>query len=248
MERKIGDIFEYNSEWYQYVKDDMYDYCKDCAFFINLSCKALFGNRDCWLEATCKKLEKVGEPVTINGTLVQKMKTPVAIGCKQCVLNNNGCSIVYEKCFTNELYVNKQNQENMKENKLKLKPFDLEKAKDGKPVCTRDGRKARIICFDAKRKDNRGIVALVPSKDEGYEGTDDIITYPINGNYHGGHENDGDLMMLPEKKIGWVIIAKDKNGEIYTEYNIYPTKDNAVNAIYNISSEVIDVVKIEWEE
>ena len=31
-----------------------------------------------------------------------------------------------------------------------LKPFDLEAAKAGKPVCTRDGRKARIISFDRK--------------------------------------------------------------------------------------------------
>ena len=31
--------------------------------------------------------------------------------------------------------------------KLNLKEFDLEAAKAGKPVCTKDGRKARIICF-----------------------------------------------------------------------------------------------------
>lgn len=40
-----------------------------------------------------------------------------------------------------------------------LKPFSLEAAKAGKPVCTRDGHKARIICFD--RKDNTPIVALI---------------------------------------------------------------------------------------
>lgn len=43
-------------------------------------------------------------------------------------------------------------------NKNNLKPFSLEAAKAGKPVCTRDGRKARIICFDSKW---RPIVALV---------------------------------------------------------------------------------------
>ena len=31
-----------------------------------------------------------------------------------------------------------------------LKPFDLEAARAGSPVCTRDGRKARIVCFDKK--------------------------------------------------------------------------------------------------
>lgn len=45
----------------------------------------------------------------------------------------------------------------------KFKPFDLEQAKAGKPVCTRDGRKARIIYFDAKLK-NYSIVALVKEK------------------------------------------------------------------------------------
>lgn len=31
-----------------------------------------------------------------------------------------------------------------------MKEFDLEKAKAGHPVCTRNGNKARIICFDRK--------------------------------------------------------------------------------------------------
>lgn len=45
----------------------------------------------------------------------------------------------------------------------KYKPFDLEQAKAGKPVCTRDGHKARIICFDAKLE-NYSIIALVKKK------------------------------------------------------------------------------------
>ena len=43
----------------------------------------------------------------------------------------------------------------------KFKPFDLEQAKAGKPVCTRDGRKARIICFDTKTLGDYPIIALV---------------------------------------------------------------------------------------
>ena len=135
----------------------------------------------------------------------------------------------------------------MEEKKLKLKPFDLEKAKGGKPVCTRDGRKVRIICFDAKRKDNRGIVALVPSKDEGYEGTDDIITYPINGNYHGGHENDGDLMMLPEKKIGWVNVYYNRTDGITFSKHPYPSKEEAIKNAGTMSN-IIDTVNISWKE
>ena len=41
-----------------------------------------------------------------------------------------------------------------------MKPFNLEEAKAGKPVCTRDGLPARIICFDKRGYDNP-IVALI---------------------------------------------------------------------------------------
>ena len=127
---------------------------------------------------------------------------------------------------------------------MNLKEFNLEAAKAGKPVCTRDGRKARIICFDAKRKDEKNIIALVPSKD--YPGFEDLISYPNNGNYYGGHENDGDLMMLPEKKEGWVNVYKER---------IYSTKEEAIEATYDgvtyvdtVKVTYVDTVKVCWEE
>ena len=126
-----------------------------------------------------------------------------------------------------------------------LKPFDLEAAKAGKPVCTRDGRKARIICFDAKRKDEKNIIALVPSKD--YPGFEDLISYPNNGNYYGGHENDGDLMMLPEKKEGWVNVYKGLTQPFASVYpRIYKSKEEAIND--KPTERRIDTVKISWEE
>ena len=136
--------------------------------------------------------------------------------------------------------------------KLNLKEFDLEAAKAGKPVCTRDGRKARIICFDAKRKDGKNIMALIPSKE--YPGFEDLVAYPNNGNYHGGHENDGDLMMLPEKKEGWVNIynrnrprTSSENCYIMTGVSVFETKEGAISYI-DKDKEYIDTVKIEWEE
>ena len=47
-----------------------------------------------------------------------------------------------------------------------MKEFDLEQAKAGKPVCTRHGNKARIICFD-KRDSKHPIVALIDNKFSG---------------------------------------------------------------------------------
>lgn len=42
-----------------------------------------------------------------------------------------------------------------------MKPFDIELAKAGYPVCTRDGRPVRILCFDRKSVDGYSILALV---------------------------------------------------------------------------------------
>lgn len=90
-----------------------------------------------------------------------------------------------------------------------LKPFSLEAAKAGKPVCTRDGRKARIICFD--RKDIKPIVALVTL----INGTSVIekAFYYFEDGYHLSKNDNNiyDLMMLPEKKEGWLLVNKDES-------------------------------------
>ena len=82
MERKIGEIFEYDGEWYQCVKDSMYDYCRGCTSFKNLKCTTSYGNRDCSLKATCKKLEPIGDPFPFYDHIVQRyegMKFPVIL-------------------------------------------------------------------------------------------------------------------------------------------------------------------------
>lgn len=76
------------------------------------------------------------------------------------------------------------------------RPFNLELAKAGKPVCTRDGRKARIICWD-RYASCYHIVALIeckgfPNKEE------EVKVYTDNGKYISGEENAYDLMMSPK--------------------------------------------------
>ena len=67
----------------------------------------------------------------------------------------------------------------MEENKLNLKPFDIQKAREGKPVCTRDGRKARIICFN--RKGDMPITALITNKDIEDNDTEEVHFYYKDG-------------------------------------------------------------------
>ena len=70
MEHIIGEIFELGGEWYQCIKSN--DTCDDCAGKSRSYsfCKGFGGCAD----KIFKKLEKVGEPFTISGTLYQHYK------------------------------------------------------------------------------------------------------------------------------------------------------------------------------
>lgn len=141
-------------------------------------------------------------------------------------------------CLTDEMFVEiKQNKENMGEKKLNLKEFNLEAAKAGKPVCTRDGRKARIICFDTINKGNYPIIALLEDK-----GCEAIFYYNKDGKCNVGTEID--LMMLPEKKEGWINIYKDFEDTVCC---VYPTEKEALED-GETEKDYITTIKIEWEE
>lgn len=123
-----------------------------------------------------------------------------------------------------------------------MKPFDIELAKQGKPVCLRNGRKARIICFDVKNS-AYPIIALV--EDGEYE----VAMY---FNERGGtraHPSGYDLMMAPEKKTGWVNIYKGDDKRVAIISNAYNTKEKALNKIDEVlEATYITTRKIEWEE
>ena len=229
MERKVGEIFEYNGEWYQCMEGTG---CYRCAFnYDGNTC--IVDNPYC----TCrsdkknvifKKLEKVGEPYVAYGLTRQKYKLHVPLVITDEILNEDiSCDEVNGIIDIRA----KQNKENMEEKKLNLKEFDLEAAKAGKPVCTRDGRKARIICFDTINKGNYPIIALLEDK-----GSEAIFYYNKDGKCNVGTELD--LMMLPEKKEGWIIIHKEA---------IYD-KETAEKIARETTANVIRIQKIEWEE
>ena len=146
----------------------------------------------------------------------------------------------------------KQKQEDMEEKiqhydcffdkeKSNLKPFDLEVARNGAPVCTRDGHKARIICFDAKC--DTPIIALITT-DNGEEITFD---YLIDGTFANSENPDNDLMMLPEKKEGWINIIGKSGCDRAALGRIYKSREDAVESAKN-NDMYIATVKIVWEE
>ena len=250
MEREIGEIFEYDGEWYQCVKSD--GTCNGCVgkFQPYSFCNG-FG--EC-VGKIFKKLEKVGGTLGINKKTYQCIKPIYHKGCIGCVFEKS-CRHI---CRGLGIYVEiKQNKEDMEENNLKhsnfckigknLRPFNLEEAKAGKPVCTMDGRKARIICFDRRlfyKNVSYPILALVECSD----GEDDVCAYNEKGKVliKVGAEYKEDLMMLPEKKEGWVNVYQGR--KLDADY-LYPSKEDAVENIFQpMKDKYIDTIKIEWKE
>lgn len=260
MERKIGEIFEFGGEWYQCI----IGHCNQCSFDEAGTCKFI-GNPYCAYRndkklACFKKLEKVGEPFTIVGKLYQHYKVfDIDNVCGDgfwCVHNYKA------KTLTIEIKQNKEDMGDldkikvrdytkveelnvMEEKTLNLKPFDIQKAREGKPVCTRDGRKARIICFDRKFYHdgyNYPIVAMVNDNDNEL-----VHAYTQDGLLVGNMEGDLDLMMLPEKKDGWVNVAKEPLGddEVVLGY-IFNSYEDAVRS-GKANERYVATVRIEWE-
>ena len=100
----------------------------------------------------------------IDGVLYKLVPEEREKSCRGCVFKDqNGaiCTILTRDCNRGLIY--KKVDEPISNSRLK--PFNLEAAKSGKPVCTRDGRKARIICFDAEG--NKPLIVL--SKINGQE-------------------------------------------------------------------------------
>lgn len=250
MERKVGEIFEYNGEWYQCVECDSCGKCSLRTTECGSGTKSdiadeAFGEcskvrRTDNKHAIFKKLKKVGEPEIINGKKVQSIVTGY-VGCAFCIFKKGGACLSGGTCKNRgigTIYVEvKQNKEDMEEKKLNFKPFDLEAAKAGKPVCTRDGRKARIICWDKK-----GLVPIVALIE--HENSEIFLAYYNNGRHTIRERSDNDLMMFLEKKEGWVNVYNSL-GVITFSHNPYDTKEEAMK---DKGKYYVDTVKIEWEE
>lgn len=254
MERKVGEIFEYNGEWYQCIHTKSLG-CENCdlATKSDIHCSDVFEIRgeclSCYRKdgksVIFKKLEKVGEPEIINGKKVQSIVTGYA-NCTFCVFKKGGACLSGGVCKNSvrAIYVEiKQNKEDMEEKKLNFKPFDLEAAKAGKPVCTRDGRKVRIISFDRHGEDCPIIALVVDSKNAECE---EVIDYTLDGicNENIINHNKYDLMMFTRKKEGWLNIFKDFEDTVCC---VYPTEKEALED-GETEKDYITTIKIEWEE
>ena len=141
------------------------------------------------------------------------------------ILHDNHCLEYKDKiCDAFSKYITNDNRE--------LKPFNLEAVKADKSVCTRDGKNVRVICFD--KVGAYPVVALVQE-----EGMETCHFYSKDGKCV-DCGNEYDLMMLCEKKKGYV--------NIYSNL-IHDTLENADKVRKHINnSNYMYTLEVEWEE
>ena len=144
----------------------------------------------------------------------------------------------------------KQTKEDMEEKKLNLKPFDIQKAREGKPVCTRDGRKARVLCYDFKQNEEYPILVAVENKD----GKECALLYSNDGISEMYKSSNNELVMSPEKKEGWVNVYKRENEyvcenecNVFTGIAVFKSEGEAKRNI-DKRKIYVNTIKISWEE
>ena len=302
MERKIGEIFEHDGEWYQCVEDYEKTICANCDLYngghkkctdeTHGNCR--IDNREDGKSVCFKKIEKVREPYAEGNSIVsermfQKYRTyeknfflnerdllftsygdivSIEIKQKQEDMEEKNNKLIEEldnlfkkhniyisdsvcesmACEIGTWLAPQNNEEHSNSESIgkDLKPFDLEAAKSGKPVCTRAGRKVRIICFDAKG--DKPIIAIVEAKGNKDALIEEVERYFINGHsVFEVRETNDDLMMLPEKHEGWVNIIKTAT----LKRNVgclYDTREEALYHVDSLNDSYVATVKLEWEE
>lgn len=113
-------------------------------------------------------------------------------------------------------------------------PFNAEQAKQGKPVCTKDGRPVRILCYD--RDNDFPIVALIRE----WNGEQSVATYTMEGVAGTGNNND-DLVIIGVERKGYTAILRDTP---YNSDKMPCYDDRCVNGlIFDKPEDVIETMK-----
>ena len=117
-----------------------------------------------------------------------------------------------------------------------MKPFNLEKAKAGKPVVTSDGRPARIICWDKEDCDGQWvIVALV--KNQGVH--EFAQEYTISGRARIGIRGL-DLVMATVERTVYINFWESHNGGLCSSWP-FESEVDARNATFGSKAEYTNI-------
>ena len=128
-----------------------------------------------------------------------------------------------------------------------MKQFSLEEylKNPSRRVVTRDGRKVRILCTDAKINSTHTILTLV----EEPNGSESIVPYPDGGQFYADKPTKADIFFAPEKHEGWANVYRIPHTEQTTLGFTFSSQEEAEKVgKSNSKGEYIATIKIEWEE
>ena len=126
----------------------------------------------------------------------------------------------------------------VKRERIKMKPFNLQEAKDGKPILTREGQPVKFVAYEPEAVFDERVIGL-------YLDNKTIGVWTETGTV-AEHEEITDLFMAPIKQEGWAAIYNvdgpltGKQAKAY----IYPTEEVAKECEAKANA----YVKMEWEE
>ena len=89
-----------------------------------------------------------------------------------------------------------------------MKPFNLEAAKAGKPIVTRDGRPVQFIAYVKDASSFDKLIVLVPQR-LNVDYPNSILRFPDSGRYNDNIDNKYDLFMAPVKTKYWANVWRD---------------------------------------
>lgn len=124
-----------------------------------------------------------------------------------------------------------------------MKEFNLEKAKVGHPVCTRDGREVRILCFN--RQGDSPIVALVKNNE-----VEDVVLFNNKGRRNDVFDCGYDLLIKPVRQGRWINIYRDLDEFLFTGGSLYSSQKEAeMEANEGVKADsYYKTVRVEWDE
>lgn len=112
-----------------------------------------------------------------------------------------------------------------------------------RPIVTRDGHAARIICTNRIDKTHSILALLFEDEDRDRE---EVYQYTSKGEYFPNASSPHDLFFAPIKKEGWInIYHYDGIENANAARRIYDTKEEALSCK---NKGCVDTIKIEWEE
>lgn len=124
-----------------------------------------------------------------------------------------------------------------------MRPFNLVEAKAGAQVCTRDGKDARIICFDRETDNGYSIIALVKTSSV----KEKLYYYDRKGKFSPDGDSHADLFMksIPVKRYV-VAYPMYGDGDWNIDRNLYSSQEDAMAALWRYTGAVIREIELEY--